>query len=74
AMYPSKCVDHGIVQVLIGMAGQDLDGGTYSGAAWSLYHDQQFGYTTIFANQTYLHFNYFHNSDDQIADQFTLQK
>ena len=51
-MFQHKCVDDGIVQVLIGMAGQDLDSGSYSGAEWSLYHDQQFGYTTIYANQT----------------------
>ena len=38
------------------------------------YHDQQFGYTTIYANQTYLHMTYYHDSDDQIADQFILQK
>ncbi|UJR34922.1 hypothetical protein I4U23_027700 [Adineta vaga] len=73
-MFQSKCIDDGIIQVLIGMAGQDLDDGRYSGAEWSLYHDQQFGYTTIFANQTYLHFNYYHNDDDSVADQFILQK
>jgi hypothetical protein len=73
-MFQYKCVDDGIVQVLIGMAGQDLDSGTYLGEEWNLYHDQQFGYTTIFANQTYLHFTYYHNSDDSIADQFILQK
>ena len=74
SMYQHQCVDNGIVQVLIGMAGQDLDSGTYSGAEWSRYHDQQFGYTTIFANQTYLQFTYYHSKDDQIADQFTLYK
>jgi hypothetical protein len=73
-MYQQKCVSDGITQILIGMAGQNLDAGSYSGAAWSKYHDQQFGYTTIFANQTYLHFSYHHNSDDSVADQFVLQK
>jgi hypothetical protein len=73
-MFDSKCVGDGIVQVLIGMAGQDLDSAKYSDAKWSLYHDQQFGYTTIFANQTYLHFIYYHSHDDNIADQFILQK
>ncbi|CAF3761640.1 unnamed protein product [Adineta steineri] len=73
-MYHYRCIDDGITHLLIGMAGQDLDSGPYSGAEWSLYHDQQFGYTTIFANQTYLHFNYYHNNDDAIADQFTLHK
>ncbi len=73
-MFQHECVDDGIVQVLIGMAGQDLDSGSYSGAEWSLYHDQRFGYTTIYANQSYLHFTYYHNSDDSIADQLILQK
>lgn len=73
-MYHDKCIDDGIVQVLIGMAGQDLDTGKYPDAKWSLYHDEQFGYTTIFANQTYLHFTYYHSNNDNIADQFTLQK
>ena len=73
-MFGGKCVADGITHVLIGMAGQNLDTGGYSGAAWSKYHDQTFGYTTIFANRTTLHFAYFHNSDDNIADQFILQK
>jgi hypothetical protein len=73
-IFQKKCVDDGIVQVLIGMAGQSLDNQKYSHAEWSKYHDQQYGYSTIFANQTYLHFNYYHNRDDNIADQFTLQK
>jgi hypothetical protein len=73
-MFQHQCVDDGIVQVLIGMSGQDLDSGSYSGAEWSLYHDQRFGYTTIYANQSYLHFTYYHNSDDSIADQLILQK
>ncbi len=73
-MFQHKCINDGIVQVLIGMAGQNLETGSYTDAHWSLYHDQQFGYTTIFANQTYLHFTYYHNKDDSIADQFILQK
>jgi hypothetical protein len=71
-MFQHKCIHHGIVQVLIGMAGQSLDSGSYSGVKWSLYHDQQFGYTTIYVNQTYLYFTYYHGSDDCIADQFIL--
>ena len=73
-MYKSKCVSDGVTHVLLGMAGAGLDSGKYSGAAWSKYHDQQFGYTTIFVNQTYLHFPYYHDKDDGIADQFILQK
>jgi hypothetical protein len=74
AMYQNKCVSDGVTHVLIGMAGQNLDGAKYSGAEWSKYYDQQFGYTTIFVNQTYLNFTYYHNSDDKIADQFELKK
>ncbi|CAF3957658.1 unnamed protein product [Rotaria magnacalcarata] len=73
-MYQKKCVADGITHVLIGMAGQNLDTGVYSSVPWSQYHDQQFGYTTIFVNQTYLHFTYYHDSDDSIADQFVLTK
>jgi len=73
-MYQSKCVSDGVTHVLIGMAGQGLDGGKYSGAEWSRYHDQQFGYTTIFANQSYLQFSYYHDSDDKLTDQFELKK
>ena len=74
AMYQQKCVSNGITNVLIGMAGQNLDKGSYVTTEWSKFHDQQFGYTTIFANRTYLHFTYFHSDNDQIADQFNLQK
>ncbi|CAF1079501.1 unnamed protein product [Rotaria sordida] len=73
-MYQRSCVEDGVTHVLIGMAGQNLDSGVYSTVPWSKYHDQQFGYTTIFANQTYLHLTYYHNSDDSIADQFVLMK
>lgn len=73
-MFQSLCTPDGIVQMLIGMAGQDLDRGTYSGAEWSLFHDQQFGYTTIFANQTYLQMKYYRNHDDSLVDQFELKK
>ena len=73
-MYQYKCVSDGVTHVLIGMAGQNLDKGTYSGAAWSKYHDQQYGYTTISANATDLHFTYYHNSDDKVADEFSLHK
>lgn len=31
-MFQKRCVDDGIIHVLIGMAGQDLDNGEYSGA------------------------------------------
>jgi hypothetical protein len=73
-MYQNRCTSDGITHVLIGMAGQDIDDGDYSGAEWSIYHDQEYGYSLLWANQTYLNFTYFHNSDDKIADQFVLEK
>jgi hypothetical protein len=73
-MYREQCVNDGITHVLIGMAGHNLDFDTYTGAKWSLYHDQQFGYTQILANRTHLHFVYRRNVDDAIGDQFILQK
>ena len=74
AMYQEKCVRDGITHVLIGMAGQDLTLHPYAAKNWSMYHDEQYGYTTIFVNRTHLHLNYHHNSDNQIADQFILEK
>ena len=73
-MYQNKCVSDGITHVLIGMAGQTLEHGKYRPVEWSKYHDAQYGYTTIYANQTYLHFTYYHSNDDKIADQFILRK
>ncbi|CAF2723528.1 unnamed protein product [Rotaria sp. Silwood2] len=73
-MYQEKCADNGIIHVLIGMAGHNLDFDTYTGAKWSLYHDQQFGYTQISANRTYLRFSYHQNVDDTIVDEFELTK
>jgi hypothetical protein len=35
-MYQHECVDDGIVQVLIGIAGQSLEMGSYSHPKWSL--------------------------------------
>jgi len=73
-MYKNKCVADGVTHVLIGMAGQNLDNGKYNPVEWTKYHDQQFGYSTLYINQTYLHFTYYHSSDDKIADQFDLHK
>ncbi|CAF1639430.1 unnamed protein product [Adineta ricciae] len=73
-MYLERCVDDGVTHVLIGMAGHNLDFDTYTGAKWSVYHDQQFGYTQIVANRSHLHFIYRRNVDDLIGDEFTLMK
>ena len=73
-VYKNKCVANGVTHVLIGMAGQNIDTGKYNHVEWSKYHDQQYGYSTLYINQTYLHFTYYHSSDDKIADQFELHK
>ncbi|CAF3665918.1 unnamed protein product [Rotaria sp. Silwood1] len=73
-MYQHRCVDDGITQILIGMAGQDLVSYPYTGAEWSIYHDEQYGYTQLWANRTYLKFTYYHDVDDAIADEFVLKK
>jgi hypothetical protein len=74
AMYQGKCVPDGVTNVLIGMSGQGLFYSQFVSTEWSKYHDVQFGYSRIVANKTYLHFIYHRNSDDNIADQFVLQK
>jgi len=74
AMYQNKCVADGVTHVLIGMSGQSLFYSQFVRAEWSIYHDVQFGYGTIFANKTYLRFVYHRNFDDNVADQFALQK
>ena len=73
-MYQQRCVSDGITNVLIGMAGQDVDSGEYTGAEWSIYHNEVYGYTTLWANRTYLKFTYYHDADDAIADEFVLNK
>jgi len=73
-MYQNKCVDDGITQVLIGMAGQGLVSYSYTGEEWSIYHDEEYGYSQFWANRTYLKFNYYHDIDDAIDDEFVLKK
>jgi hypothetical protein len=73
-MYQQRCVSDGITHVLIGMAGQDIDSGEYTGAEWSIYHDEEYGYAQLWANRTYLKFIYYHDADDAIADEFVLNK
>jgi hypothetical protein len=73
-MYQQRCVSDGITHVLIGMAGQDIDSGEYTGAEWSIYHDEAYGYAQLWANRTYLKFTYYHDADDAIADEFVLNK
>ena len=74
AMYQEKCVNDGITHVLIGMSGIGLNAQTRAAAHWSRYRDAKFGYTTIIANKTVLHFRYHHNANDNVADQFVLTK
>ena len=73
-LYDNKCVSDGVTHILIGMGGQDLSIGNYTSVEWSKFHDAEYGYTTIYANQTYLRFSYHHAIDDNIADQFELHK
>ncbi|CAF1496002.1 unnamed protein product [Adineta steineri] len=73
-MYQHRSIDDGITQILIGMAGQDLVSYPYTGAEWSIYHDEQYGYTQLWANRTYLRFVYYHDADNAIADEFVLKK
>ncbi len=73
-MYQNKCVAGGITHVLLGNSGQGLFRSKFASADWSKYHDVRYGYTTIFGNKTYLHFRYYHSSNDNVADQFVLQK
>ena len=73
-MYQNRCVDDGITQVLIGMGGQYLVDYPYTGAEWSIYHDEKYGYVQLRANRTDLTFEYYHDDDDSIADQFVLKK
>ncbi|CAF2117343.1 unnamed protein product [Rotaria magnacalcarata] len=73
-MYQGQCVDDGITHALIGMAGHNLDFDTYTGAKWSVYHDQQFDYTQISVNRTHLHYSYHRNVDDAVVDHFDLTK
>jgi hypothetical protein len=73
-MYQNRCIDDGITQVLIGMGGQYLVDYPYTGAEWSIYRDEEYGYTQLWANRTYLKFNYYHDTDDAIADEFILEK
>ncbi len=73
-MFQGKCIDDGITNLLIGMAGQDLTQASYKSAGWSKYHDKEFGYSQIWANRTYLYFKYYHNVDNALADQFVLRK
>ena len=76
-MYQQRCIQNGIIHILIGMSGHDLTYGSYSDAQWSIYHDIQFGYSHLSANKTHLNFRYYHsyaNQTDPPADQFQLQK
>jgi hypothetical protein len=68
-MYQNRCVDDGITQGLMSMAGQNLVSYSYTDAEWSIYHDEEYGYTKLWANQTY-----YHDVDDAIADEFMLKK
>lgn len=75
AVYKNQCLDGGVVHVVAGMAGASLDSATYKTVPWSVYHDQAFGYTMVTVhNTTALQFQYFHNDDNKVYDEFWLSK
>lgn len=64
----------GPIHMVIGMAGAALDFAEYMNKEWSVYHDQEYGYTLAQATPTNLTFLYYHNIDNKIYDRFTITK
>lgn len=55
--------------LIIVMAGQNLVSYCYTGVEWNIYHDEEYGSTKLWANQTY-----YHDVDDAIDNEFILKK
>ena len=74
-LYRQKCVDDGIVHIVVGTAGKDLDGASYLKKDWSLYHEVDYGYGRVtVANSTSLLYEWIRNKDDVIRDHVWLRK
>jgi len=76
-VYQQVCQPEGTapVHVVIGMAGMGLSQNLESTPpSWLIYvDDDNYGYTTLRANSTQIHFQYFTNSND-LHDEFTLRR
>jgi len=74
-VYEEKCVDHGVVHVVIGMAGMGLSQNLQKETPeWITYvDDQNFGFTQMKTTENKLEMWYYTN-DLQLNDHFTLSK
>jgi len=60
------------IHLVIGMAGAALDVASYMGKDWSVYHDQEYGYSVITTTESTLSMQFYTNSN-VLTDQFQLE-
>ena len=74
-VYKEKCVDDGVVHIVVGTAGKHLDTESWHPKPWSVYRDHQFanGRVTV-ANGSSLLYEWVTNDDKQVKDHVWLHK
>jgi len=75
SMIDYKCDNEkGVMHVVVGTAGADLDHDGFENAPWSVKNIDQWGYAKIEANATRLHWQFVFNEDRSVFDEFYLYK
>ena len=74
-VYKEKCVDDGIVHIVVGTAGKSRDGEGYYGKKWSLFQASDYGYGRVrVANRTSLLYEWVNNEHREVHDHVWLYK
>lgn len=74
-MYQNKCVDDGIVHIIIGNSGRALDANGYNRTEWSLAHVKEYGFGRVtVANASSLLFEMIGNKHYTVRDSVWLHK
>ena len=74
-IHKQRCSLNGIVHVVVGSAGFDLDAGGYNKYPWCLHYERSFGYLRVTAaNGSALHLEYVHNVDSTVGDELWIQQ
>ena len=74
-VYKQKCRPDGIIHIIVGTAGKDLDTEGFLKKDWSRYHEVNYGYGRItVANSSSLLYEWIRNKDNVLRDHVWIHK
>jgi len=74
-VYRNECREDGILHLMIGSAGKQLDSEKWYKKEWSAYHDRNYGYGRFSVkNSTHIFFEFVQDSIDKVVDSVWITK